>query len=73
MARLMAHRDAARAPRELPAHEAGHLVLTGLGPIREKAFYVLGASLPALYRQALDVKLSAPERVAFSLALDMDS
>ncbi|MCB1310526.1 MAG: glycosyltransferase family 2 protein [Sedimentitalea sp.] len=27
----------------------------------------------ALYRQALDVKLSAPERVAFSLALDMDS
>ncbi len=26
-----------------------------------------------LYRQALEIKLSAPERVAFSLALDMDS
>ncbi len=31
----MAHRDAARAPRDLPEDEAGHLVLTGLGPIED--------------------------------------
>ena len=31
----MASRDKARAPRELPEEEAGHLVLTGLGPIED--------------------------------------
>jgi Trk K+ transport system NAD-binding subunit len=31
----MALREQARAPRQVPAHMSGHLVLTGLGPIEE--------------------------------------
>lgn len=43
----MAHRDAARAPRELPADEAGHLVLTGLGRPCSRARSTRSADTPA--------------------------